>query len=64
MKSLPLHQSSHQETEEAKELDNRIVIIKDMIDANITYLEATKILEAAAGDIEKIKEKYNIVKLI
>lgn len=37
------------------------IIIKSIIKEHITSVEANKIMEAANGDIEKIKEKYAVI---
>ena len=42
------------------DIDN-IKLVQSIINENITELEASKILEVSNGDIEKIKEKYNII---
>lgn len=41
--------------------DNNIELVRKIISQEITELEAERILDAANLDIEKIKEKYNII---
>ena len=46
---------------EQQQSSHDIKIVKGIIQEQISDIEAIKILKAANGDIEKIKEKYNII---
>lgn len=46
-------------TEESKE-SNEIIFIKNLFDNKLSDIDCTKILAVAKGDLDKIKEAYNI----
>lgn len=55
--------TSIEDSEEDIETDNKLNLVKTIIQESITNLEAASILQAAKNDIDIIKKKYEIAKV-
>jgi plasmid replication initiation protein len=53
--------SATEDKEKTEEIVMDLNVIKNIIHEDISNIEAIRILDAANGDIEKIKEKYDII---